>query len=60
MNQALELPIGIAIDIRNILSALQDHPAWVEAIELELQAEKGLIDNALDRLRPAINDALSS
>jgi hypothetical protein len=58
MNQTIELPIGIALDIRNILSVLQDRPAWVEAIERELQVEKGLIDGVLDHLRPALDAAL--
>jgi predicted transcriptional regulator len=58
MNQTIELNIGVAMDIRNIMSILQDRPAWVENIERELQVEKSLIDNALDHLRPAIDAAL--
>lgn len=60
MRQTIELSVGVALDIRAILSALQDRPAWVEDIERELQVEKGLIDHALDHLRPAIDAALAN
>lgn len=59
MKQTIELSVGIALDMRSILTALQDRPAWVQTIERELQVEPGLIDNVLDHLRPAIDAALS-
>jgi hypothetical protein len=58
VNQTIGLPVGVAMDVRAVLTVLQDRPAWVEAIERELQVEPGLIDNALDVLRPAIDAAL--
>lgn len=58
MKHTIEMPVGIAIDFRNILAVLQDLPGVVERIEGELQAGPGLIDNCLDHLRPAVDAAL--
>lgn len=60
MKDTIEIPVGIAIDIRNILAVLQDMPGVVERIEGELQVEPGLVDNCLDHLRPAVDAALGS
>lgn len=60
MNQTIEVPIGIAIDIRNILRCLQDRPVWVQRIEAELSGIDGLIDNTMDWINPAVENALES
>ncbi len=58
MKETVEIPIGVAIDIRNVLAVLQDLPAVVRRIEADLQVGPGLVDNCLDHLRPAVDAAL--